>query len=99
VTDKATAAALVAAFASNSVWESHTAWREAADTFGNKIKWIEYGMAFDGDPGAKVPDEWMKELTEDLQPKERSARQALAEAIAHELGHRRTRPAWRLAQR
>jgi hypothetical protein len=60
----------------------------APDTVGNKITWIEHGMVFGGDPRAKVPDEWMKELTEELRPKERSARQALAEAVAAELGHR-----------
>jgi hypothetical protein len=43
----------------------------------------------EGDPNANTPDEWMKELTEDLQPKERAARKTLAEAVAHELGHRR----------
>jgi hypothetical protein len=99
VTDKATAAALVAAFASPSVWEAHNAWRDAADAVGDKIKWIELSMAFDGDAGAKVPDDWMKELTEDLQPKERTARQLFAEAVAAELGHRRQQPARRLSLR
>ena len=87
VTDKATAAALVAAFASVSVWETHTAWRDTAEAIGNKIRWIEYGMILGFDRGAKVPDDWMKELT-DMQSKEHAARKELAEAIARDLGHR-----------
>ena len=35
----------------------------------------------------------MKELTDVLQPKEHKSRKALAEAVAHELGHRRQRTA------
>jgi hypothetical protein len=45
-------------------------------------------MTEDGDPHANVPERWMKELTENLQPKEQVARKALAEAVASELGHR-----------
>ena len=56
-------------------------------------------MTEDGDPTANVPDEWMKELTDDLQPKEQAARKILAEAIAHELGHRRQQSARRLSLR
>jgi hypothetical protein len=46
-------------------------------------------MMQDGDPYDDVLDEWMKELTENLQPKEHAARRELAEAVATELGHRR----------
>ena len=49
-------------------------------------------MTEHGDPLANVPEEWMKELTDVLQANEHSARKALAEAVAHELGHRRQRP-------
>ena len=51
-----------------------------------KVKWIGIGLSLNAEE--YVPDEWMKELTDDLQPKEREARKALAEAVAHELGHR-----------
>jgi len=87
-TDRATAAALIATFASEPARASHAAWREASDAVRKKIQWIYIGMAQAGDPRAAVPSEWMKELTEDLQPKERTARQMLAEAVAKELGHR-----------
>jgi hypothetical protein len=84
---------------SESVRATHTRWREAADALGEQIKGVELGMAMDGDPRAKVPEDWMKELTENLQPKERAARQVLAEAVATELGHRRQQPARRLSLR
>ena len=87
-TDRATAAALIAAFASEPARTSHAAWREASDAVRRKIQWICIGMGQEGDPQATVPAEWMKELVEELQPKERAARQVLAEAVAKELGHR-----------
>lgn len=99
MTDRSTAAALIAAFASSTVRSSHTAWREAADGLKKKIQSISIGMGLEGDARANVPDEWMKELTDDLQPKERAARQVLAEAIASELGHRKPERRWRLARR
>jgi hypothetical protein len=88
VTDRATAAALISAFASNAVYTSHAAWREAADALDRRIEGISFQLTEDADPYANVPEEWMKELTEDLQPKERAARKVLAEAVAKELGHR-----------
>jgi hypothetical protein len=88
VTDRATAAALVSAFASNGVLTSHAAWRQAADALDTKIEVISWQMMEDGDPTANVPEEWIAALTDDLQPKERAARKALAEAVAQELGHR-----------
>ena len=88
VTDRATAAALIAAFASEPVLASHSSWRAAADALDTRIEGISFQLTEDGDPTANVPDEWMKELTDDLQPKERTARQVLAEAVATELGHR-----------
>jgi hypothetical protein len=39
-------------------------------------------------PYGNVPEDWMKELKETFQAKERDARQVLAEAVARELGHR-----------
>jgi hypothetical protein len=88
LTDRATAAALIAAFASGPVQASHAAWRQAADNLDMSLKAIDVAMTEDGDPYASVPKDWMKELTEDLHPKERAARQTLAAAVAAELGHR-----------
>jgi hypothetical protein len=87
LTDRATAAALVSAFGSSAVHTRHTAWREAADAFDTKLEGISFQMTEDGDPTANVPDEWMDELR-GFQTKERVARKALAEVVAHELGHR-----------
>jgi hypothetical protein len=98
-TDRATAAALIAAFASEPVLASHSSWRAAADALDTRIEGVGFQMTEDGDPTANVPDEWMKELTDDLQPKEQAARKILAEAIAHELGHRRQQSARRLSLR
>jgi hypothetical protein len=87
LTDKPTAFALIAAFASDPVRTSYTAWREAADALDKKIEWVGVGVV-QANPHDGTPDEWMKELTDVLQPKEREARKAIAEAIARELGHR-----------
>jgi hypothetical protein len=93
VTDRATAAALIAAFASGPVREAHAAWRQAADLLDVGLKSIEMYLA-EREAGARpysgflVPKERLKELTEDLHPKEEGTRKALAEAVAEELGHR-----------
>lgn len=88
VTERATAAALVAALASKAVQTTHDAWRDAADGLEMRLTAINFSMMEDGDADANVPVEWMKGPWEDAQPKERAARQALAEAVANELGHR-----------
>jgi hypothetical protein len=88
VTFRATTAALISAFASSGVHASYAAWRAAADALEWKIQGICRAMNEDADPTANVPEEWMKELTDDLQPKEQAARKVLAEAVANELGHR-----------
>jgi hypothetical protein len=54
-----------------------------------RLKALIVTMMDDGDPYVNPPEELMKELTEDAQPKERAARKALAEAVAVELGHRK----------
>jgi hypothetical protein len=89
LTDRATASALIAAFASNEARAAYVTWRQAADDLARGIEDVVFNMTEDGDPYANVPEEWMKPLTEDLQPKEDAARRVLAEAVAHELGHRR----------
>lgn len=88
VTDKATASALIAAFASAGVRARHVEWRASADQFRADVDGIIIGLTLSGDPLPTVAEQFMKRLTDDLQPKERAARQALAEAVATELGHR-----------
>lgn len=88
VTDRATAAALMAAFGSMTVRACHAAWREAADALSERVTNICIGINLAGTQHEKVPDKEMEFLTDELQPKERATRQALAEAVAAELGHR-----------
>jgi hypothetical protein len=93
ITDRATAAALIAAFASGPVREAHAAWRQAADDLDMKLKAVETYMAeaeiaLRPGMGVLVPPQFVKELIEDFHPKEEGARKALAEAVAKELGHR-----------
>jgi hypothetical protein len=88
VADRATASAVLAAFGSTAVRARHAEWRSAADAFSELVNNIIIGLHLSDDPHETVSDESMKTLTEDLQPKERAARQALAEAVASELGHR-----------
>ena len=75
------------------------AWREAADALALRIDGVIFDISEHGDPDANVPEEWMKELTDDLLPKEQAARKELAEAVAHELGHRKQQPPRRLRVR
>jgi hypothetical protein len=98
LTDRATAAALLAAFASEPVQASYAAWRVTAAALDARLETVCFARQ-EGDPNANTPEEWMKELTEDLQPKERAARQELAEAVATELGDRRQQQARRLSLR
>jgi len=74
VTERATAAALIAALASKAVQTTHDAWRDAADGLEMRLTAINLSMMEDDDPNANVPVEWMKGLWEDAQPKERAAR-------------------------
>ena len=87
VSDRATASVVLAAFGSARVRARHVAWRSAADSFGELVNYIIIDFNLNGPPYT-VSDKDMKTLTENLQPKERAARQALAEAVASELGHR-----------
>ncbi len=62
VTDRATAAALIAAFASLRVLASYTSWRAAADALNTRIEGISFQMTEDGDPTANAPEEWMSPI-------------------------------------
>jgi hypothetical protein len=84
-------AALIAALASEPARTAHGAWRTAADALDMRAEGISFSVMEDY-PYGNVPEEWMKELTDVLQPKEHKSRKALAEAVAHELGHRGQRP-------
>ncbi|MEJ3651494.1 hypothetical protein WEH80_00610 [Actinomycetes bacterium KLBMP 9759] len=88
VTDKATASALIAAYGSSAVRSCHAEWRAAADALIELLDNISIGWALAGDPEPKVDPAEMKRLTDDLQPKERTARQKFGEAVASELRHR-----------
>ncbi|MGH3936453.1 MAG: hypothetical protein ACRDS1_15990 [Pseudonocardiaceae bacterium] len=86
VTDRATTAAHLAAFGSDNVRRLYQAWRStvtAIDTEEDALHW-------DADQNYPYPPSLdnLKRLLNALQPNERGARQALAGAIAKELGHR-----------
>lgn len=86
VTDRATIAAHLAAFGSENVRRLYQAWRStttAIDAEEDALRW-------DADQNYPYPPSIrdLKDLQEVLQPEELAARQALADAVAEELGHR-----------
>lgn len=84
VTDRATAAAHLA-FGSPKVRGLHQTWRStvtAIDTEESTLRW-NYSQTYPEGPSF---DE-LKQLLDVLHPDERAARQALADAIAEDLGH------------
>jgi hypothetical protein len=87
--DRATAPALIAAFVSEQVRTARAAWRAAADALTLGIDDVIVNATEDGDPYANAPEASMKELAENLQPTDHATRRQLAEAVAHELGHRK----------
>lgn len=86
ITDRATIAAHLAAFGSANVGRLYQAWRStvtAIDTEEDALRWnVEQNYP----PGPSLDE--LKRLLDVLHPDERAARQALADAIAEELGHR-----------
>jgi hypothetical protein len=70
----------------------HAAWRTAADDLDLKLEAIAFDWQENYPYAPNAHEDSMKDLKEDFQAKERTARQVLAEAVAHELGHRRQRP-------
>lgn len=87
VTDRATTAALLAAIGSSTVRDCHAAWRAAADVLTREVRLIHHGLSLD--PMDGVSEEYLKPIRDEVLPKEQTARRALAEAIAQELGHRK----------
>ncbi len=87
--DRATASALIAAYASITVAERHAAWRSSADSVVCQIDAVNSLVASTGDPtDGHLDGDQMKAFTDTLQPAEQRARRVLADAVAAELGHR-----------
>jgi hypothetical protein len=53
-------------------------WRTAADDLNMKMEAIAFSMQENGNPHANVAEDWIKDLKEDCQAKERAPRQVLA---------------------
>ena len=87
VADRATAAALIAAFASPTIATRHAAWRKTVDEYAEAVQNTMVWLSLDGGRGG-VPENQVKPMTDVLQHAERAARRRLAEAVAAELGHR-----------
>ncbi|MGH4012203.1 MAG: hypothetical protein ACRDTH_29260 [Pseudonocardiaceae bacterium] len=87
VTDRAIVAAHLAAFGSDNVRRLHLAWRSAIAEIGLDLAVLDT-IADDYQEGQEHPVRYLSDLIEKLHPNELSARQALADAIAEELGHR-----------
>jgi hypothetical protein len=83
--DRATASALLAAYGSADVRALHATWRYAADIIAGAAQML----IIEHSPYERLASpEDIRRFREELQPKERAARQALADAVAKELGHR-----------
>jgi hypothetical protein len=87
VTDRAIIAANLAAFGSPNVRQLYQVWRSAVTEIDEGRVTMIYGLDVD-DEGHQPGLGEVKELLDVLQPKQSAARQALADAIAAELGHR-----------
>jgi hypothetical protein len=85
VTDRATIAAHLAAFGSDNVRRLYPAWRSTITAIENEETTLSWGAIEDSE--APSFDD-LKRLRDVLYPTERAARQAMADAIAEELGHR-----------
>lgn len=86
VTDRATIAAHLAAFGSDNIRELYEVWRSTVTAIDTKEDSLRSIVEMDY-PETPSLDE-LKRLRDVLHPKEVAARQALADAIAEELGHR-----------
>lgn len=85
VTDRATIAAHLEAFGSAKVRMRYQAWRSTIIAIENEEATLRWGAAED----SEVPSlDALSHLLDVLHRNERTARKALADAIAEELGHR-----------
>jgi hypothetical protein len=86
VTDQATIAAHLAAFGSANVRSLHQAWRSAITAIETEEAALRWKVNDDYPGPRSIRD--LNGSPEVLQPEELAVRQALADAIAEELGHR-----------
>jgi hypothetical protein len=86
VTDQATIAAHLAAFGSANVRSLYQAWRSAITAIETEEAALRWKVNDDYPGPRSIRD--LKGSPEVLQPEELAVRQALADAIAEELGHR-----------
>jgi hypothetical protein len=86
VTDRATIAAHLAAFGSDNVRGLYETWRSTITAINAEEDVLGWNATENYPPGPSLDD--LKRLQDVLQPQELAARQALADAIAEELGHR-----------
>ena len=89
--DRLTTGALLAAFGSEHVRSKHRSWLAAVDRATSEIERLSFYAQEDYAPPSEPA---MRELETVLIPAEVGAREILANAIAHELGHR-VNPWWR----
>lgn len=87
ITDRATAAAHLAAFGSATVRGLYQAWRSGITAIETEEDALRSYVDDNWPPDAPGLDD-LKRLQNELGPTEVDARQALADAIAEELGHR-----------
>jgi hypothetical protein len=85
ITDRPTAAAHLAAFGSDNARRLYQTWLSATQEIRNELWYLD-------DVAINVEELWLRDLRrlrDELQPNERRARQALADAIAKELDDHR----------
>lgn len=87
LTDQATVSALLATFGSGRVREHYEAWRLTVVPVRDADADLRWNMQESGDPNAEPSDEDLSRL-QVAHRAQVTARQALAEAVAGELGHR-----------
>ncbi len=89
VTDWSGSAALLGAFGSAAIQRRYKVWRDAVDALDTEHEVLEWNWYEEGgDPSRPVDSKTLVALLTELLPAESAARIALAEAVAHELGHR-----------
>ena len=87
MSERARAKALLGAFGSTEVKQRYLAWALAAASLDEEHSVLEWNLQEEGgDPNRPIDPTTLKTLRETLQPAEVAARQALADAVAFELG-------------
>ena len=88
VTDQAMAAALVNAYGSQAVRSLYDKWWAAVADVERGFHILEWNWDQNGDPDGDLDQEALKELVQEQQPSEVSARKALGAQVALELDRR-----------